>query len=804
MAQPVWVLSVDLQTKTATFQSGLADAARSARGAFTDIKSGSQDMGRSMGTNMFEARHGVMLLGDELGFKLPRALPAFVTSIGPVGAAMEAAFPFLAIAVGATLLIEHLLTLQAEGQKLTEDQIKFGTATQTAFNQLDDKILQAGIRADDLRNNHLGALTKQLELIDHQSMAELVHAFDEVAKAADVVFGELKTSWYQIGIGSDGAKHALEQFQTQYSSLLAQGKDKDASDLLGGTLKSAQKVLEMQKQAKDNTGGLVTGPKENADIGAAIRAEVELKKSGVGWTEKEIAAQTTLVQALTAQLGVEQRVADLKKLDSGNATRQVANTESAQRSAAQRQAAESQLRMGESAVAADRAAADEQLTVKRASIEERLALDLEFADREKQLHLAANQAEIAALDKSSKDYSNQLKAANEKNLEIEQQYQSSVSQLKTKAAAETAAKELRDLEQSEREKIGNTLEGAAARIAAIDSAMKEEQSKGLQDTNFYRELMTQRVETVRQEAEEEAKLREESGREAAENAQKMGELAVSAERQSNALADSARRMTDERRMQEDLQIANEEYDIKKQAFEREAAALDKSGKDYENKHKALQDKEKQLVQQHENEITAIKEKAEEERNARILSAERQAMGEIASGLSKSIMGHQTWAGMVTSFGAQAAEGLIRNSLLILMQQDKEKLGDARKAATSAYATGESMGGPAGIVLGPVFAAAAFAGVMAFESGGLVPGVGRGDIVPAMLTPGESVLPKELTASLVSAARSGNSGTGTTVHFHHRPTYHVQTIDGDGIGAVLEKHSDEFMQHVNRQLRRMNR
>ncbi len=40
----------------------------------------------------------------------------------------------------------------------------------------------------------------------------------------------------------------------------------------------------------------------------------------------------------------------------------------------------------------------------------------------------------------------------------------------------------------------------------------------------------------------------------------------------------------------------------------------------------------------------------------------------------------------------------------------------KRAAASAYATGESMGGPAGIVLGPVFAAAAFAGVMAFEEG----------------------------------------------------------------------------------------
>jgi hypothetical protein len=67
MAQPVWVLSVDLQTKTATFQSGMADAARSARGAFTDIKSGSEGMSRSVGGNMFASRHAVMALSEAFG-----------------------------------------------------------------------------------------------------------------------------------------------------------------------------------------------------------------------------------------------------------------------------------------------------------------------------------------------------------------------------------------------------------------------------------------------------------------------------------------------------------------------------------------------------------------------------------------------------------------------------------------------------------------------------------------------------------------------------------------------------------------
>jgi hypothetical protein len=97
MPAPVWVLSVDLQTKTATFQSGMADAARSAKGAFGEIKEGARSTGRETGVSMMEARHGVMLLGEEFGIRLPRAISTFIASIGPIGAAMQAAFPFLAV-----------------------------------------------------------------------------------------------------------------------------------------------------------------------------------------------------------------------------------------------------------------------------------------------------------------------------------------------------------------------------------------------------------------------------------------------------------------------------------------------------------------------------------------------------------------------------------------------------------------------------------------------------------------------------------------------------------------------------------
>src|SRR5438552_1506027 len=195
MAQPVWTLSFDLQTKTATFQSGMSDAARAARGSFNDIKSGASEMAGATNYSMTEARHGVMLLGEEFGIHLPRGITTFIASLGPVGAAMEMAFPFLAIIVEATLLIEHLAKLREEGEKLTEAQVHFGVVTANVLNDLDSKLIQAGIKTDELNGDHLAALEKELQLIDRQSMKELVHSFDEIAKAADATMGQLKAHW---------------------------------------------------------------------------------------------------------------------------------------------------------------------------------------------------------------------------------------------------------------------------------------------------------------------------------------------------------------------------------------------------------------------------------------------------------------------------------------------------------------------------------------------------------------------------------------------------------------------------------
>jgi len=788
----------------------MADAARSARKAFQDIGDAAKSGGHAASEGTLNVRASLGLLDNTIRGAHGAAMADLIHLFQDSKIVM-AALPLAATTGGILLLaggiveaVEKIREMREEHEKLAEEMTNFGTAAQNAFNALDEKLLESEKKTDELRNDHLGALRLQLELINRQSMGELEKAFDDLSKKTDVVFEKLKSHWYTLGIGSDGAKHALEQFQTQYDSLLSHGDSGQAAGLLSGTLKDAERVLELQKSAKENSGSILGAPKDGADLGLSMRAQLELKKSGVGFTEKEIAAQETLVEALRSQEPIQGKIEAIKKSDSDNAKRTAGNEAGARSAAAAREAAASMLRMGELAIAADRAVAQAQLEVRRASIEERLAVDVDFANRQYAVELAGNQAEIAALDKSGKDYQNQLKTLQDKTLELSAQHEAKLAELQAKASVDVNARALRDLEQSEREKIAATDKASAERLRAIDAALKSEEALNLQDTQHYRELLSQRVEAQKSMDDEAAKQAELAGKEEAAHVQKAGELIVAAERQKFALLDSIRRISDRARLDQEQKFANEEFAIKMVALQIELANLDRSGKDYENKLKSIQDKQRQLTQAHENEITAIQDKAQMDRNAKMMSGLQRLEDATAEGLTSVIMRHQSFAQMLGGIGDQIVAGMIKNALMSIMADDMSRERDAAKAARLMFNAGASLPFPVNIVAAPVMGAAAFASVMAFQQGtDSVPGFGTGDKVPAMLEPGEGVVPGGVMDGLRNMVRSGSMGGNRTTHVHYAPTFHVQTIDGDGVRGVLDKHSQEFTRHFEGQLRRLN-
>ena len=147
------------------------------------------------------------------------------------------------------------------------------------------------------------------------------------------------------------------------------------------------------------------------------------------------------------------------------------------------------------------------------------------------------------------------------------------------------------IQEGEKEKIEATQKGSAARLAAIDSRLRKRIPKVSRKPAFYRSLLIQRVQTVQEMAQEEARIREEAGKEAAKHDEKMGALRIAAEHEHQLLLNSTHHMAADQLVAQEIQEANKQYAVKMEAFNRELQALGKHGKDYENKLKAIQDRE---------------------------------------------------------------------------------------------------------------------------------------------------------------------------------------------------------------------
>jgi hypothetical protein len=318
----IGTLTVDLVANTAAFSGDMGKASKSAE----DFGKGMKEAGHTAEYSMHEAKASMAIAGEELGIHLPRHIRALIAEIPMVGEAFAALLPIIGAAFSIKLIAEWYEAHEKAAHELEEAYAGFGINTQKVFNGLDDKLLSAGIKADELAGHHLAALKKQLELIDHQSLSELAQQFNVLAKASDAVFSHLKSSWYEIGAGSKGAAHALDEFKNEYEALLAQGKNEEAGDLLAGTLASAKKIQELQK--------LATQTGKGAGGAANIEAINKLQEESIGFTDREIAAQNKLVEALNAQLTVQQKVAALAQAEKTNDV-----TKEAQREAGVRQKA---------------------------------------------------------------------------------------------------------------------------------------------------------------------------------------------------------------------------------------------------------------------------------------------------------------------------------------------------------------------------------------------------------------------------------------------------------------------------------
>jgi hypothetical protein len=662
MSNNVWSLSVDLSTKTAVFTTGLSDAAKAARGSFQEIKDGAREMSRTTSGSMMEARHGVMMLGEEFGIHLPRGLTMFISSLGPVGAAMEAAFPFLAIILGATLLVEKIMKMSDEVSKsgqawtaISDEIAKWGENSKK-------ELLDVAIQLDRLNGDKLKELQDTLKKLDLTTLDHLKSEFDGVGKHVDEAFTKMRSNsvltFLGMGNGVDNVQKMFASAMDKINADLAKGDQKQlaadlkaASDQMWNMAAPTYALVQRLHEAHNELGA--------NRIAADGQYQALLKAHGV-------------LESMTQEMVTQQTIEKQK------------------------------------------AAVDTRtITPVHVATDPRIASEL--------------RKQIEAYTESKR----KMAEADEKSGEIREAMESSV-------------------------------------------------------TRYFSE------EYKKQEA-----LQAEAGKIEAEHELKMGQLRIAAQHEAAQNSVAYLRMSAQERAQMKIQFADEELKNQIQANAKEQAALDKDGKDYENKLRALQNKQLEMVKAFENEKAQIVEKAEQEKAARVMEAESRMDTAIASTAARSIVEGKNMGQAFAQLGKQMLQSEIEHLMEMKTIDGQVRLDKARTAAAKAW---EWAGNP---ILGAVAAATTFAAVMALETGGIVPGVTRGDTVPAMLTPGEAVLPKRLTEGLTNAANSGRMSNGPEIHVHNHFSPQIHAVDADGVSRMLEKHGEKFNQHAENHIRKMN-
>lgn len=574
-------------------------------------------------------------------------------------------------------------------------------------------------------------------------------------KAAEGAFAQLKAHWYQFGSGSEGAKHSLEEFQSQYELLLKTGKDTEANALLDAKIQREQKILDLQKQARDNQGNATTG--KMGDYQKYEEAIVQLRQLGVGITEKEIQSEQDLVDILQAQVNAHSQIKQIKNTEGSTAalkdTLKGLSDEAALQkiitagvdahAAAERKLAQTQ---AETAIAGDKGNQGE-------SIQDKLDKQIGAIQEE---HDAAVSAANQILSSKKELYEYDTKAAGQnvqKKNELDAEYANAVrvhddtiaqadAEAQMKSVAATAAA------SAERQKIA---------IAAAQA-----QADGV-------------VAVAIEGAKRQEKLDEETAK--------------------NLLALHQRTAAQARDLE--IKAVQDATNVEVKAYQDRIKALDKFATDYAKKVQELESKIKQVTQKGEDDVTQIRKTAEQKQLMDTQQAYNKMYSGIADDVAKSLVMNKSLVQSFRQTGEQMLEGMIKNLIMMELTHDKEKLINAKGAFDKSFNWAASWGGP---IAGAVAGAAAFAAVMSFEVGGKIPGAGP---VPIVGHGGETVVTKALTDRVeASEGRNSQSNGSTTVHATFAPTIHA--IDSNGVEGMLKQHHRVFQREITNTIRKMNR
>ena len=787
-----------------------------------------------------EAKEAFAGMGEELGVHMPRFVRGFLTSIGPVSGLMAAAFAPIAI-IG---LIDYLAKIPEAIEKGTDSIMGFGekqkeafaadikasTEAQSAFKNLEagqtalaDTSRRLG-REQDSFNDRLGESSKKAEeqtsalwyifpplrglIVTYRELADATTgAADREAALIEVQRKQLEESAKQ------GAERVQDGYKAQEEALkIAMIGDKGYAHVRGEL-----KLLGVEEEAEiaRRHAGVSLSEKE---IGL-IREKYDLQREAVLKTAAEEFKPDETAEA-TAKVTVKKTV-ELEQVNSrkeaADATRKVitaqnnAEIQDAQDVEAEKyrvaldglkqRQAEIEKHPTENSIDAAKAVNDEIEALEAAHIQRTAQISARSVELDRSAFAAG--IDIAR------------NAETEKFKIEEKALQDHVKILQAKQGREGKS-EAPEIATTNGE-IQSLQIAHAARMQAIDAqvALHEIQSQ------------QQVAAASRQTAEEQERVaREVAARkeQAVELVMRIDQNAIeSAGLDANKSLQLANAADDERLRTHQISV-KEWADVGKQAvqqwYETQRAALQQAANDARTffgldsiEYKRMVDKLDALDKERQVKVTTINTKVQQDYE----KTYQKIAQTVNSDLVSMITGHERAGEAIMRISDKMAQKLTSNLIDVAEQElvglitskevaQTEQQLNAKKAAGNTYAEVSKI--PViGPYLAPVAAAAAYAAVLAFEGGGIVPAEG-----PAYLHAKEMVLPEHISTPLISmidngglgapaAAGPGPGGIAGKGHTFNQ-TNHFNGGDLDGIEKLLNGQSRNVLRYAH-QLDRNN-
>ena len=840
-------LIISLQAETAKFREDMGKVKRD----LADLKDGTDRYGDATELNMAKATGSMMLVEDSLGVRLPRHLNRLIAEMPVVGMAFQMMLPIAGVVAAISIVTELIHKheeLKGSALRLEQAQLSAGNTGAAAFLKLHDKLLEVGIKTDELAGNHTAALKKQLELIDNQSFGELIEQFKLFEKAADSVFDNIKSHWYTMGSGSEGARKSLTEFSIEYERLLQAKDTSGAAKLLEDKVKREETILKLQKQGVELSKHDTTGYSEAGVKLAAVM--VQLKEYSAGNTKDEVVSQQALVNALHQTVQARQEDAQIASGEKGNAKTRAAITSMEAQVALQKIINEGKEEYAAIVARVSEIDAEATHIGDKGQHDPSQALNAAIEASNKEYDAAVSKAD-AILAKQQANYAADLSVygiTEEKKAELKAKYANDV-QARDGAIAVAAAEGFKRTAQAEAEYEAQSLQRHLEIIKKRSEATKQATTTELES-----------VRTIKKAEEETAKAGLESQLGDVKNMESLGLITKRAAIQAEITLEEKAREAKEQSIRATTKLEMDAYktqlaEAKKSADEQAKLGVKKGDTGYTDYQsqvialnqkitttaiasgaaittantqagtsiKALQTTAQSLNASWGNYFGKMKTETEDlstQIRTTLQNSVTQFTKSFGDSMAKSIVEGKSLGQAVRQEAAHMLEAMI--SMLvqwvekwIISHVVMAAFGTSSQAAQVATAkTAASQIAMANMIaswslapwpldsMAPAMGAQMGALALAAADGGLVPGQGNTDSVPTMLMPGETVVSKALTEQ-VRNNTGGSQGSGE-VHNHFSYSPQVSAIDSAGVGDMLKKHANEFNKHIVSTMRKQHK